>query len=251
MNRGTIRLTKVDESAENSAVESGRRVPATERVLEHILAEMDEGKLVPGGRVNAARIAAALQLSAAPVREALSVLSGRGVLDLHPDRGAVMRPMSPGEVCDLWLVLEPISSAGVRLAAAAIGAGADSTRLSERFRAIAAADGSIAPVELFLRLNAWHFAANEIGGNPFVSLALERLGIPYWDRYLAQLIDVSSHIERYIWNYSRMHEAVLAGDGDAAASTMRFHAQWSISLVRETETRLAGARRRRRSASAA
>ncbi len=74
--------------------ENGKRVPATERVLDHILAEMDAGRLAAGGRVNAARIASTLELSAAPVRERSALLAGRGVLDLLPDRGAVMRPFT-------------------------------------------------------------------------------------------------------------------------------------------------------------
>lgn len=246
-------LSKVGGKTESGEVprEGERRIPATERVLDHILAEMDAGRLVPGGRVNAARIAAALQLSAAPVREALSVLSGRGVLELLPDRGAIIRPMTPDEVCDLWRVLESISSVGVSLAARAIAEGADPAPLIERFNLIREGAGNVPPIELLLRLNAWHFAANEIGGNPYVSMALERLGTPYWDRYLADLIDVQGNIDGYVGNYRRMHEAVLAGDGAAAAVIMRFHAEWSIGLVRDAEARMVKGRRKRRSSSAA
>lgn len=238
----------LNDSDSEIAGKGERRVPATERVLEHILAEMDAGRLRPGGRVNAARIAAALQLSAAPVREALSVLSGRGVLDLYPDRGAVMRPMTADEVCDLWKVLEPISSVGLRLAAQAIASGSDPTLLIRRFERIAEAGPSIQPIDLLVRLNVWHFTANQMGGNPFVSLALDRLGTPYWDRYLAQLIDIRSNVEGYVSNYRRMHEAVLAGDGGAAASIMSFHADWSIRLVRETEASMSPGKARRRAA---
>ncbi len=242
-----MRLTNPIKDIDSEVANNGeRRMPATERVLEHILAEMDAGRLAPGGRVNAARIAAALQLSAAPVREALSVLSGRGVLDLYPDRGAVMRPMTADEVCDLWKVLEPISSVGLRLAAQAIARGADPAPLIRRFDRLAGAEPLIQPVDLLVRLNAWHFTANELGGNPFVGLALERLGTPYWDRYLAQLIDIRSNVEGYVANYRRMHEAVLAGDGGAAASIMSFHADWSIRLVRETQAGMNPGKARRR-----
>ena len=110
----------------------GRRVPAVERVLDHILAEMDAGRLRPGSRVNAARIAANLTLSVAPVREALSMLAGRGVLDLLPDRGAVMRPLTAKDVEQLWEIIAPVGGVGLDLAARAIAAGAIQATLRPR-----------------------------------------------------------------------------------------------------------------------
>ena len=92
--------------------------------FDHILAEMDAGRLRPGSRVNAARIAANLTLSVAPVREALSMLAGRGVLDLLPDRGAVMRPLTAKDVEQLWEIIAPVGGVGLDLAARAIAAGA-------------------------------------------------------------------------------------------------------------------------------
>jgi DNA-binding GntR family transcriptional regulator len=232
--------------AENVDVaDSGRRVPATERVLDFILSEMDHGRLAPGGRVNAARIASTLQLSAAPVREALSVLAGRGVLDLLPDRGAVMRPFLPNEVIQLWALIGPIGGVGVRLAGEAIANGADGSELDRLYERIVKQSRANGPLEFILSLNEWHYAANRIGGNPFVTEALDRLGIPYWDRYLVKLIDVPAHIGGYLENYRRLHDAVMAGDGRAAAAIVQFHADWSIELVREAAEK-SGTRRRRR-----
>src|SRR6185437_8550501 len=94
--------------------EDGKRVPAAERVLDFILAEMDAGRLEPGSRVNAARIAGTLGLSAAPVREALSILAGRGVLELLPDRGAIMRPFSAQQVSQMWEVIAAVGAVGLR-----------------------------------------------------------------------------------------------------------------------------------------
>lgn len=215
--------------------ESVRRVPATERVLDHILEELDAGRLVPGARVNAARIAGQLQLSAAPVREALCVLAGRGVVDLLPDRGAVMRPITSREVRLLWELITPIGSVGLRLAAEAIRAGCDAREIIDAYREIQRRAVESGPLRFILALNEWHFACNRLGGNEFVTLALERLGIAYWDRYLVGLIDVQANIAQYLENYRRAHEAVLAGDGKSAAAALEFHAQWSVDLIRRAE----------------
>jgi len=211
-----------------------RRVPAVETVLEHILTELDTGQLQPGGRVNAARIAATLDLSVAPVREALSILAGRGVVELLPDRGAIMRQLTPKDVIQLWEIVASIGAVGVDLAAKAIDSGADPSTLIERYAAICDEPFALSPLRFLLRLNDYHWAAHELAGNRYLTLSLECLGIPYWDHYLVKLIDVRAHLEGYLTNYRRMHEAILAGDGAAAGAILRYHAAWSISLVRKT-----------------
>lgn len=192
-----------------------------------------------------ARISADLGLSAAPVREALAVLAGRGVIDLLPDRGAVMRAMSPREVIQLWEVIGAVGALGLARAAQEIARGADPALLVARYAAITERPLAATPVQFLLRLNDWHFAAHVIGGNPFIDEMLERAGVAYWDRYLAQLIDVHANMDAYQTNYRRMHEAVLAGDGAAAAAIMHFHAAWSI---RQVEIATAKPPRRRRAA---
>ncbi|MDY6949035.1 MAG: GntR family transcriptional regulator [Pseudomonadota bacterium] len=222
-----------------------RRVSAAERVLEHILSEMDAGSLRPGERVNAARIAATLDLSVAPVREALSVLSGRGVLDLLPDRGAVMRLLTPDDVVHLWGVLAPVAAKGLELAAQAISAGAAIAGLAAAFDRIRDQPLSVKPLAFVLRLNDWHFVANQLGGNPFVTRALEGLGVPYWDRYLVNLIDVHQNIDGYLTNYRRMHEAIVAGDAHAARAIFHYHAAWSCKLIEQAAEAQRAARGRK------
>ena len=229
--------------------EDGKRVPAAERVLDFILAEMDAGRLGPGSRVNAARISATLDLSAAPVREALSILAGRGVLELLPDRGAIMRPFSAQQVSQMWEVIAAVGAVGLRSAARAAAAGGDTGEIVARYHDIGREPLAISPVAFLLHLNGYHWAVHRLGGNEFVTPALERLGVPYWDRYLAELIDVHANIDGYLTNYRRMHEAVMAGDGEAAAAVMHYHADWSIRLIRQrTERDGHGKRRRRRAA---
>jgi len=219
---------------DDSRAGDGRRIPAVERVLDHILAELDAGRLRPGSRVNAARIAATLGLSVAPVREALSMLAGRGVLDLLPDRGAVMRPLSPQDVIQLWEVVTPIGAVGLDLAARAVAAGGNPAPITARFDAICHEPRRATPLAFILRLNDYHWAVHDLAGNPYLSITLERLGLPYWDRYLVELIDVHAHLDGYLTNYRRMHEAVLAGDGPAASAILHHHAAWSVDLVRRS-----------------
>ena len=80
-------MHSTSRNASGQAQDGCRRVSAAELVLAHILEEMSADRLRPGMRVNAAKVQQALDLSATPVREALSLLAGQGVVELLPDRG--------------------------------------------------------------------------------------------------------------------------------------------------------------------
>jgi GntR family transcriptional regulator, rspAB operon transcriptional repressor len=223
-----------------------RRTPATERVLAHILEEMDEGKLYPGGRINASQIASRLELSIAPVREALCVLAGRGVVDLHTDRGATVRSLTAQDVQLIWELLAALGGVGLRLAARAMSRGAQADTLQRCFDKIVREANTTTPVEFISNFSAWHYEANVIGGNEFVNVALDRIGVPYWDRYLVQFFDVDANRDRYVSTYRRLHDAILCGDGEAAFATFQFHAEWSVKMIGEYEVLHAKRKRRRK-----
>ncbi|MEO0999186.1 MAG: GntR family transcriptional regulator, partial [Pseudomonadota bacterium] len=73
-----------------------------------------EGRYAPGQRLIAADLAEEFDVSRAPVREALHVLSGEGVIDLVPNRGAMIRKASAKEIRDLLEFTEAICVVGVR-----------------------------------------------------------------------------------------------------------------------------------------
>jgi DNA-binding GntR family transcriptional regulator len=200
-------------------------------VLDHILGEMEAGRLGPGTRVNAARIAAELQLSVAPVREALSVLAGRGIVNLSPDRGAMVRDLTPREVIKIWEVMTPIVRVGMRLGARSVAAGADTSEIRAAIESIQKNPLERTPAQFLFKLNDWHYAVNRVGGNEFVTLAFERMGVVFWDSFLARFIDVRANITGYLENYRRMHEAVMAGDAHSAEAGLQFHADWSVALI--------------------
>lgn len=221
------------------------KVPATERVLEYIISEMDAGTLAPGSRINAARIAANLELSAAPVREALCVLAGRGIIELAPDRGAIMRSLGAEDILNIWKVLTPVAAIGLSEAATAIADGADTSGLVAAYERIVTDPGSDGPYQFLMTLNEWHYEANSLSGNPYVTHTFVSLGLDYWDRYLVQYIDVGGNIEKYLNTYARLNDALMAGDPLGATGVIEYHAQWSMEKIRQFADAQPKARRRR------
>src|SRR6185437_11592232 len=82
-------------------------------VYEVLMQGMDEGVYLPGQRIKAAELAKRLGLSRAPVREALHVLAGQGVVEMLPDKGAVLRVLSISELIQMYEVMGAVNTLGV------------------------------------------------------------------------------------------------------------------------------------------
>ncbi len=82
-----------------------KRQAVAERLLESVF----KGEFAPQARLRVEHLAEELGVSVTPVREALVELAGIGIVELQPNRGAVLRPFGPPqlrEICNLRRILE-------------------------------------------------------------------------------------------------------------------------------------------------
>lgn len=86
--------------------------PAYERIRAAIV----ESRYPPGQRLVEQRIAEELGLSRTPVREALRLLEAEGLVVSERNRGAMVRPLSPTEVVDLYGLRIRLESYAVEVA---------------------------------------------------------------------------------------------------------------------------------------
>jgi DNA-binding GntR family transcriptional regulator len=210
----------------------GTKTSLVQRVYETIMEALDEGEIKPGSRIVASELAQRLGLSRAPVREALAVLAGQGLVELLPDRGAMLRPMTPHDLAEIYEVSAPVAAMGLKGAARRINEGDNAERVAEAMREIRVAAKDVAPgFGFYLVLNDYHYLVNGIAERPYVNFVLRAMNIEYWNRLLAAAIDLNRHAAQYVENYQRMTDAVLAGDERAAEAVMIFHADWCVSLL--------------------
>ncbi|MCA8894739.1 MAG: GntR family transcriptional regulator [Amphiplicatus sp.] len=202
-------------------------------VYEVLMQGLDEGVFRPGERIKAAELAKRMGLSRAPVREALHVLAGQGLVEMLPDRGAVLRAMSLKDVIEIYQILGQVATVGVAGAARRIGEGDNAKRVSKAMDRIRAAGKEPPSYRFYLALNDLHYVLNDIAERPRVNQVMRLLNVEYWNRYLAANIDLKKHIPKYVDNYTRMTEAVLAGDWRAAEAMIISHCDWSVSLLEE------------------
>lgn len=200
-------------------------------VLEHILDDFEKERIESGNRVNTADVSRQLGISRGPVREALHILAGQGVIALEKDRGAILKPMSKQDITGLWDVLNAVCGVGLKLAGEKAMDNDNSERIAlamEGIRNVAAIERSY---RFYAPFNEFHYEVNEIGGNRQINETLFKVSIPYWNIFLAKFIDVRKNRHQYILNYQRITDALLCGDGDSAASLFAYHCNWSKRLI--------------------
>src|SRR4051794_22986159 len=96
-------------------------------IVESLLADVFQGRLRAGQHLVTQQLATRFGVSHTPIREALISLAGIGILDLLPNKGAVVRAVTSREIreiCQVRRVLEcqATRSAGGRLALAELHA---------------------------------------------------------------------------------------------------------------------------------
>ncbi|WP_345251172.1 GntR family transcriptional regulator [Pigmentiphaga soli] len=80
----------------------------TQIVLEHLREQIYEGKRKPGAKLNIADIAKEFEISHLPVREALRNLEAEGLIEIHHNRGAVVKMLTPEDVREIFLIRAPL-----------------------------------------------------------------------------------------------------------------------------------------------
>jgi DNA-binding GntR family transcriptional regulator len=78
--------------------EAAGQPSAAERAYRHTKERILSGELLGGSMVTEGDVSSALGISRTPVREGFLRLQAEGLLQLHPKRGALVVPVSPGEV---------------------------------------------------------------------------------------------------------------------------------------------------------
>src|SRR5690606_31825359 len=113
-----------------SGVPRGNRVG---QLHEAIRDAVEDGRLAPGHRLVEADLTRDYQVSRGAVREALRLLAVERIVDLVPNRGAVVRRMTPKEILDTMTVRIALEGLAAALAARNIEAGGNRKRMEAFF----------------------------------------------------------------------------------------------------------------------
>jgi DNA-binding GntR family transcriptional regulator len=201
----------MDESAADRLVDDVYR-----RLRDDIVA----GTLAPGERLSVPALAAQLQVSRSPVRDAVARLVQERLATEAPRRGAVVARVGVRELSALYEVREVLEGLAARLAVDNVG-----QRLVRSLAAVmaeheaAVATGDLARhFQLDLR---FHSLIREAAGNAELTRFLDDIQIQV--RLAMQTTSVTGGPERALDDHRAILAAIDAGDGLAAERASRDH----------------------------
>lgn len=186
-----------------------------------------EGLLKPGERLRAEALAQRFGTSRTPIREALLQLEAQGLVEVEPNRGAVVRAFDRDDLLDLYGVRALLEPAAAARAATRIGE-ADIERLHELCERArhASVDEQIAYNEDFHRIIV------EAAASPRLAVAMRAAsGIPrafrslFWDSEEQRAESLLCH--------RRLVSAFRVRDAQLAEAVMRMHILGAVGFLEE------------------
>jgi DNA-binding GntR family transcriptional regulator len=110
----------IDDSASMAAFTGTARQTAHEYVREVLRRAILNGELESGSRLVQAELAATLEVSTTPVREALRDLASEGLIRFDPHRGAVVTELNPEELREIYEIRQILEPHAMRQAVPAL-----------------------------------------------------------------------------------------------------------------------------------
>lgn len=193
----------------------------SERLRESIEEEIATGVLLPGTHLDEVELARRFGVSRTPIREAISLLSGEGLVESRPRRGAVVAQVSPHRLIEMFEVMAELEAMCVRLAARRV-TDDELGEIQAAHEACRLAAASRDTDAYFYANERFHFALYSASHNEFLAeqaAALQRKLRPYRRLQLR----VRNRLKGSFSEHQSVLDALRAGDAEAAASSVRNH----------------------------
>ena len=235
----SVQPAAMQPASEEPGLLRGKR---RETVAEALLGDILTGSLRSGERLVTQRLAERYGVSHTPIREALISLAGIGLIDLQPNRGAIVRRLSSRDVREVCGVRRALECEAVRKACGRV----DTVRLKQlqrEFVKLATGEkvsGERAVAKALELDSELHDLVAASCGNQFLAGEINRLKTLFRAFRDASFSAVSlrddySRIPEEAREHLEIVEALLARDRRRAVRAMAFHIRqgvkyWSRAL---------------------
>ncbi|WP_084733225.1 GntR family transcriptional regulator [Sphingobium chungbukense] len=214
--------SKTDESSAASLVSF---------VVDSIVEGVLKGQYVPGQRLIAADLAEEYGVSRAPVREALHVLAGEGVVELIANRGARIRKLGVEQLFNFLEFTEALLAVGVRRVTNKKLKRDEIALIEKAFQDIEQQCERKNARELLSALHRYHTVLNKISGNDFVEFFYNRPYIRFYTSLIHEFAP-GDNWTQFIHNYRLIHSTILSGDEHTSVATFVAHIRWVLQMMR-------------------
>ena len=233
-------MSKMTELAGNTVVDY---------TIEMLREAIGSGRFVPGQRLIVADITQEFSVSAGPVREAIRRLTGEGLVEIIPHRGASVRQIGVNDVREIYQLREAIEGIAARLAAE----NSNTPEFREEMHAIRNDMDEIVTSgspERFLDNNRrFHDLIYKMARNERMRQLSLQLILPIYQLRLPHRMTMDDMHASY-GGHQRIISAILAGNALVAEQAMREHVAQSgrglIAALESAEAARDGLKRRTR-----
>jgi DNA-binding GntR family transcriptional regulator len=207
---------------------------ATARAASALRTGIIEGRLPPGHRLVELDISRELQMSRAPIREALRLLEDEGLVEREKNKGARVRTVSRQFLLELFAIREMLEGLAARLAAQAIDQPGNRAWLMDAARVWERAE----PYEdaaVFIEENfRFHEGITRLAGNASLAAMMPKVHTPMPLSLLQYIFRLDApRRARSIADHKAIIEAILEGNAVDAEMLMRRHVRRTWRLVDE------------------
>ena len=211
---------------------SPEKLTAKDRAYAFTKGRVLDSTFAGGDLITEGEVADALGMSRTPVREAFLRLEGEGLLRLYPKRGALVVPVSIGEieaVSETRMLVERFALDKV-LSIGAAPAIADALEIAiaaqEEYAASGDADGFVAVDREF------HTTFVTAAGNPIITGLYDSLRDRQRRMIITSLLRDTKRIESILVEHRQITGAIRAGDLARADAVLVAHLRGTLDLVR-------------------
>jgi len=210
--------------------DNGGQSALVDEIASAIRQRIMSGEIPIGAQLRQAELANELGVSRTPVREALRQLHTSGLIEVVPNRGAVVRVPSPWEVRDAYEVRAELEGLACERAATRISATElqELREANEAMRAEVAeptTDGKPSAVPPTVAFNdAFHTLIHGVADNEWLARAINEINHAF-PRNVNWLVLAGNQRQREenVAEHQRIVDALAAGDGVTAREEMRTH----------------------------
>lgn len=199
-------------------------------VVDQLREAIMQGVYVPGQRLVEVDLIADFSASRGAVREAIRRLAAEGIIELIPNRGAVVKKLTLKEFADLFRMREALEGLAARLAAEQLDTQARRTAFKVEVDRLELDRPDNIGVHFGDANRKLHQLIVDYAANQLLSDTLRQLRLPLVRLQIRAATDLA-----YRAQSAREHEyiiaALLSGDPDASELAMRRHLQAAATRV--------------------
>lgn len=192
-----------------------------QEIVEQLRDRIVRGDLAPGAKLNERVLCADLGISRTPLREALKYLASEGLVELLPNRGAVVAPLDPRRIREILVLMGALEALAGELACRN-ASDADIAEIRALHYQMVAHYNRGQLAEYFRYNQQIHIKIAEIGGNVVLAQTYRQLNAQVRRaRYFANLS--KERWSEAVEEHEAILDALVRRDAPALTSLLRDH----------------------------